>query len=337
MTLRDLAVDLGAAVLVVVTAESGHPQPHRADPGIPCRDRDFVRRIGDRQLAGAARPCRRGSNREALARLAPVRAALPAGAGSLDAADFAAMSARGVRPRLGARAGRAEAWSTRSSWSSTTTPSPRSAGSGTTWPPPGCPARPPASRPHVTLAVAERIDPRRRRRAAPVADRLPLDCALGAPLIFGRSDGVLARLVVPTAELLALHARGAPTVSAASGPGPDGPRAARPVDGARHAGPSGRRRTGWAGLNASPAEPTSTAASSGCGAGTATPAPNTRSPAALADADFRPAPPTRRSAASSPKLNAPPGSRRRNRLIVRQRPAASHCSRDCSSAVKPST
>ena len=33
------------------------------------------------------------SNRAALARLGPVRAALPAGAGSMDAADFAAMSA----------------------------------------------------------------------------------------------------------------------------------------------------------------------------------------------------------------------------------------------------
>ncbi|HKI40914.1 MAG TPA: dethiobiotin synthase, partial [Mycobacterium sp.] len=33
------------------------------------------------------------SNRSALARLAPVRAALPAGAGSMDAAEFADMSA----------------------------------------------------------------------------------------------------------------------------------------------------------------------------------------------------------------------------------------------------
>ena len=32
------------------------------------------------------------SNRSALARMAPVRAALPAGAGSLDAEEFAAMS-----------------------------------------------------------------------------------------------------------------------------------------------------------------------------------------------------------------------------------------------------
>ena len=34
------------------------------------------------------------SNRSALARLAPVRAALPAGAGSMDAAEFATMSTR---------------------------------------------------------------------------------------------------------------------------------------------------------------------------------------------------------------------------------------------------
>ncbi len=39
-----------------------------------------------------------------------------------------------------------------------------------------------------------------------MAERLPLGCTVGAPLLFGRSNVILARLVVPTAELLALHA-----------------------------------------------------------------------------------------------------------------------------------
>jgi dethiobiotin synthetase len=38
------------------------------------------------------------SNRRALARLAPVRAAVPAGAASMDAAEFAEMSARAFDP-----------------------------------------------------------------------------------------------------------------------------------------------------------------------------------------------------------------------------------------------
>jgi hypothetical protein len=68
------------------------------------------------------------------------------------------------------------------------------------------PARAPAGRPHVTLAVAERIMPDVDQLLAPVAQRLPLACTVGAPLLFGRSYAVLARLIVPTAELLALHA-----------------------------------------------------------------------------------------------------------------------------------
>lgn len=70
----------------------------------------------------------------------------------------------------------------------------------------GVPSQAPASRPHVTLTVAQRIDPRADAALAPVLDRLPLDCTLGASLIFGRSHGVLARLVVPTVDLLGLHA-----------------------------------------------------------------------------------------------------------------------------------
>lgn len=70
----------------------------------------------------------------------------------------------------------------------------------------GVPSQAPAARPHVSLTVAQRIDSRVDAALAPVLDRLPLDCTLGATLIFGRSHGVLARLVVPTLELLDLHA-----------------------------------------------------------------------------------------------------------------------------------
>lgn len=70
----------------------------------------------------------------------------------------------------------------------------------------GIPSQAPASRPHVTLAVAERIDPAVDEPLVPVARRLPLDAAVGAPVLFGRANVVFARLVVPTVELLDLHA-----------------------------------------------------------------------------------------------------------------------------------
>lgn len=92
VTLRDLAADLGAAALVVVTAELGtlnHTAltlESLAAQGVSCAG-----------LVIGSWPQRPAlvetSNRSALARLAPVRAALPAGAGSMDAAEFAAMSA----------------------------------------------------------------------------------------------------------------------------------------------------------------------------------------------------------------------------------------------------
>jgi len=68
------------------------------------------------------------------------------------------------------------------------------------------PSRPPAGRPHVTLAVAERIDAGVDELLRPVVQRLPLRCAIGAPVLFGRSNVVLTRLVVPSRELLDLHA-----------------------------------------------------------------------------------------------------------------------------------
>ncbi len=69
----------------------------------------------------------------------------------------------------------------------------------------GIPSQAPASRPHVTLAVADRIAADVDELLAPVSARLPLDCSIGAPVLFGRGNVVFARLVVPTGDLLALH------------------------------------------------------------------------------------------------------------------------------------
>jgi dethiobiotin synthetase len=92
VTLRDLATDLGAAVLVTVSAELGTLN-HTALT---------LESLAGQHLSTAgvvigSWPGRPGlvetSNRSALQRLAAVRAALPAGAGSMDADDFATMSA----------------------------------------------------------------------------------------------------------------------------------------------------------------------------------------------------------------------------------------------------
>ena len=66
----------------------------------------------------------------------------------------------------------------------------------------GIPSQSPASRPHATLTVAERIDPDVEALLRPLVTRFPLTCRIGAPLVF---RAVLARLLVPTAELLDVH------------------------------------------------------------------------------------------------------------------------------------
>jgi hypothetical protein len=70
----------------------------------------------------------------------------------------------------------------------------------------GIPSQAPASRPHATLTVAERIDPAVDEQLRTLASRFPFPCRIGAPLLFGRAKVVLARLVVPTTELLDVHA-----------------------------------------------------------------------------------------------------------------------------------
>jgi dethiobiotin synthetase len=92
VTLRDLAVDLGAAALVVVSAELGTLN-HTALT---------LEALGTHRIPCAGLVCGSwprhpdvvaASNRSALHRMAPVRAVLPAGAGSLSASEFASMSA----------------------------------------------------------------------------------------------------------------------------------------------------------------------------------------------------------------------------------------------------
>ncbi|MGH3633317.1 2'-5' RNA ligase family protein [Mycobacterium sp.] len=70
----------------------------------------------------------------------------------------------------------------------------------------GIPSQAPASRPHVTLVVTDRIAAEVDELLCPVVERLPLCCAVGGTLLFGRAKPILSRLVVPTAELLVLHA-----------------------------------------------------------------------------------------------------------------------------------
>jgi hypothetical protein len=64
----------------------------------------------------------------------------------------------------------------------------------------------PSNRPHVTLVVADRMADGVDDVLVPVLSRLPLECRIGAPMLFGRGPFTLVRLVVPSVELLALHA-----------------------------------------------------------------------------------------------------------------------------------
>ncbi|MGB8407671.1 MAG: 2'-5' RNA ligase family protein [Mycobacterium sp.] len=70
----------------------------------------------------------------------------------------------------------------------------------------GIAAQPAEARPHATLSVAEQIDDAVLPTLAGLADRFPFEARIGAALVFGRSAGILARLVVPSLELLDLHA-----------------------------------------------------------------------------------------------------------------------------------
>ncbi len=64
----------------------------------------------------------------------------------------------------------------------------------------------PTNRPHITLIAAERISADVDDTLRGLAGRLPLGCVVGAPLVFGGATMTLARLIVPSAGLLELHA-----------------------------------------------------------------------------------------------------------------------------------
>jgi len=62
------------------------------------------------------------------------------------------------------------------------------------------------NRPHITLLAAQRISPEVDEVLRVLAPQLPLDCVVGAHVVFGGARLTLARLIVPSAELLALQA-----------------------------------------------------------------------------------------------------------------------------------
>lgn len=77
-----------------------------------------------------------------------------------------------------------------------------------------------SNRPHITLVVRQAVAP---ADAASLAAHVPIEVELGAPVLFGDGDRrVLARLVVPSRPLLALHA----AAHLAVGAGEDAPHTA---------------------------------------------------------------------------------------------------------------
>ena len=64
----------------------------------------------------------------------------------------------------------------------------------------------PSNRPHVTLSVADHMDDAVNDALRPLLAMLPLPCTIGAPMLFGSGPFTLVRLMIPTAELLALQA-----------------------------------------------------------------------------------------------------------------------------------
>lgn len=75
----------------------------------------------------------------------------------------------------------------------------------------------PSNRPHVTVVgVADVPAEAEEQVARACVVRLPLEVRLGAPVVFGVDPVVLVRLVIPTVDLLDLHAAVAGVVGVAS-------------------------------------------------------------------------------------------------------------------------
>ncbi|MGJ0120956.1 2'-5' RNA ligase family protein [Williamsia sp. MIQD14] len=62
-----------------------------------------------------------------------------------------------------------------------------------------------SNRPHITLLATERIDPGVDAVARGLVDRFPLTVDVGATVVFRGGRSTVARLVVASRELLALH------------------------------------------------------------------------------------------------------------------------------------
>lgn len=84
----------------------------------------------------------------------------------------------------------------------------------------GVPTQSPSARPHATLVVADAMDHTVAKSLSVLLPKFPLPCRVGAALVFGRSAAVLARLIVPSAELLLLHAQAGLLADAHLHPGP---------------------------------------------------------------------------------------------------------------------
>lgn len=65
--------------------------------------------------------------------------------------------------------------------------------------------RSPTNRPHVTVAVSERISAAVDDDLTEPARSLPMPCRIGAVMVFGRRSLTVVRLVIPTESLLRLH------------------------------------------------------------------------------------------------------------------------------------
>jgi 2'-5' RNA ligase len=78
----------------------------------------------------------------------------------------------------------------------------------------------PSNRPHVTLAVADHMDDAVDDALSPLLRRLPMPCTIGAPMLFGRGPFTLVRLVIPSADLLALQAQAHEVCLPHMSPGP---------------------------------------------------------------------------------------------------------------------
>ena len=80
----------------------------------------------------------------------------------------------------------------------------------------------PSNRPHVTLAVAEHLEDAVDEALRPLLAALPFSCTIGAPMLFGRGPFTLVRLVIPSAQLLALQAEAHKLCLPHMSPGPLG-------------------------------------------------------------------------------------------------------------------